>query len=42
MSFLKLNLIAPNNLEIIGVKLIDNSVAEFECLYEKKQTFKIG
>ena len=33
MEFVKINLSAENSLPIVGVKLTDNSVGEFECWY---------
>jgi hypothetical protein len=36
MNYVKLNLIAPNHLPIVGVKLTDNRTAEFKCFYDKE------
>lgn len=33
MATRKLNLIAPNSAPIVGIKLIDGTVSEFECTF---------
>ena len=34
MATRKLDLIAPNGVPIVGIKLIDNTLSDFECTYD--------
>jgi len=36
VTAIKINLIAPNSLPIVGVKLVDGSTSELECFYDSK------